>query len=113
MEPERRAGHTRTQIASGPLAHRGQHVPDERSLALLWHPRLEVISGHHAAESGRLRGPATRAPPPRPRAPRPRPWGSSSGGRAGVRGGPPPPPPPPGGRPAPARPPAWGAARRG
>jgi len=51
MLPERRTSDARAHVALRPLADGGQHVPDERRLALLRHPRLEMLSGHHAGEA--------------------------------------------------------------
>ena len=49
-------GDTRANVALGAFSKECHYVPDEWRRALLWHPRLEVIGGHHAAEPRLLGG---------------------------------------------------------
>ena len=56
MHAPARAGDTRANVTLRLLCKEGHDVPDERSVPLFWHPRLEVIGGHDAAHAGAFSG---------------------------------------------------------
>ena len=51
MHAPTRAGDARANIALRALGKKCHHIPHKWCGALLGHPRLEVIRGHHAAEA--------------------------------------------------------------